>query len=31
MIADVVDARASTDTVKEYDDLIDQNIREELY
>jgi PPOX class probable FMN-dependent enzyme len=31
MIADVVDARASTDTVKKYDDLIDQNIREELY
>lgn len=31
MIADVVDARASKATVKSYDDLIDRNIRDELY
>lgn len=31
MIADVVDAKASVETVRSYDDLIDQNIREELY
>ncbi len=31
MIADVVDAKASAETVRSYDDLIDQNIREELY
>ena len=31
MIADVVDAKASAATVEGYDDLIDQNAREELY
>ena len=31
MIADVVDAKASADTVKSYDALIDRNIKEELY
>ena len=31
MIADVVDEKASVETVRGYDDLIDQNIREELY
>ena len=31
MIADVVDAHTSAETVRSYDDQIDQNIREELY
>ncbi len=31
MIADVVDKKASAETVRSYDDLIDQNAREELY
>jgi PPOX class probable FMN-dependent enzyme len=31
MIADVVDAKASAETVKGYDEVIDRNIKEELY
>lgn len=31
IIADVVDQKASAETVKGYDEIIDQNIREELY
>lgn len=31
MIADVVDARTNAETVRSYDDLIDRNIKEELY
>jgi PPOX class probable FMN-dependent enzyme len=31
MIADVVDAKANAETVRSYDDLIERNIKEELY
>jgi len=31
MIADVVDAKASAETVESYDDLIERNARDELY
>ena len=31
MIADVVDAKASAETVRSYDEAIDRNAKEELY